>query len=79
MSGVEGTPAQEITGQRPCDGLRVDLKRCLLQVQPWRAGVGQNSFGSSGRLLAGLGTSVVTVLSVSVCSPLTLGSRASAA
>ncbi len=23
---------QEITGKRPCDGLRVDLKRCLLQV-----------------------------------------------
>ena len=24
---------QEITGKRPCDGLRVDLKRCLLQVE----------------------------------------------
>ena len=24
--------SQEITGKRPCDGLRVDLKRCLLQV-----------------------------------------------
>ena len=23
---------QEITGTRPCDGLRVDLKRCLLLV-----------------------------------------------
>jgi len=36
MSGVEGTlgtPAQEISGQRPCDGLRVDLKRCLLQSE----------------------------------------------
>jgi len=24
---------QEITGERPCDGLRVDLKRCLLQTE----------------------------------------------
>ena len=23
---------QEITGTRPCDGLRVDLKRCMLLV-----------------------------------------------
>ena len=23
----------EITGTRPCDGLRVDLKRCLLQSE----------------------------------------------
>ena len=28
---VEGVPP-EITGDRPCDGLRVDLKRCLLKV-----------------------------------------------
>ena len=28
---VEGVHP-EITGDRPCDGLRVDLKRCLLQV-----------------------------------------------
>ena len=25
------TEKAEITGTRPCDGLRVDLKRCLLQ------------------------------------------------
>ena len=28
---VEGVHP-EITGDRPCDGLRVDLKRCLLKV-----------------------------------------------
>ena len=26
-----GSTSGEITGKRPCDGLRVDLKRCLLQ------------------------------------------------
>ena len=31
MSEVEGVHP-EITGDRPCDGLRVDLKRCLLKV-----------------------------------------------
>jgi len=30
MSEVEGVHP-EITGDRPCDGLRVDLKRCLLK------------------------------------------------
>jgi len=27
------TTITEITGDRPCDGLRVDLKRCLLQTE----------------------------------------------
>jgi len=31
MSSETGTA--EITGKRPCDGLRVDLKRCLLQSE----------------------------------------------
>jgi len=31
MSESSVSSVSEITGKRPCDGLRVDLKRCLLQ------------------------------------------------